>query len=133
VTYFLDTNICIYALKGLYPKIQEQMEAHVPSEISLPSIVLAELYYGAAKSTAREKVIQRLHEFIAPLHIVAFDSRSAMAYGSIRAELESMGRVIGPNDLVVAATTLGNGGTLITHNVKEFSSVPGLRIEDWTE
>lgn len=131
--YFLDTNICIYALKGTYPKIQSHIESHTPSEISIPSIVLAELYYGAAKSTAREKVIQRLQEFIAPLHIVAFNSRSAMAYGTIRAELESMGRVIGPNDLVVAATTLGNGGTLVTHNVKEFSAVPGLRIEDWTQ
>ncbi len=133
MTYFLDTNICIYAFKGLYPKIQVHMKSHVPSEISIPSIVLAELYYGAAKSTARDKVIQRLREFIAPLHIAAFDSRSAMIYGTIRAELESMERVIGPNDLVVAATTLGNGGTLVTHNVKEFSAVPGLRIEDWTQ
>ncbi len=133
MTYFLDTNICIYALKGLYPKIQAHIESHVPSEIGIPSIVLAELYYGAAKSTVREKVNLSLQEFIAPLHIVAFDSRSAMAYGTIRAELESVGRVIGPNDLIVAATALGNGGTLVTHNVKEFSSVPGLRIEDWTE
>lgn len=133
MTYFLDTNICIYAFKGLYPKIQVHMKSHVPSEINIPSIVLAELYYGAAKSTARDKVIQRLQEFIAPLHIVAFNSRSAMTYGTIRAELESMGRGIGPNDLVVAATTLGHGGTLVTHNVKEFSAVPGLRIEDWTQ
>ena len=133
MTYFLDNNICIYTLKGLYPKIQVHMKSHVPSEISIPSIVLAELYYAAVKSTAREKVIQRLQELIAPLHIVAFDSRSAMIYGTIRAELESMGRVIGSNDLVVAATTLGNGGILVTHNVKEFSAVPGLRIEDWTQ
>jgi tRNA(fMet)-specific endonuclease VapC len=133
MTFFLDTNICIYALKGLYPKIRVHMEAHVPSEISIPSIVLAELYYGAAKSAAREKVIQKLLEFVAPLQIVAFDSRSALTYGTIRAELESIGRVIGPNDLIVAATTLGNGGILVTHNVKEFGTVPGLRIEDWTQ
>ena len=50
--FFLDTNICIYALKGSFPKIQLRIESYAPSEIWIPAIVLAELYYGAFKSTS---------------------------------------------------------------------------------
>lgn len=132
MTYFLDTNICIYALKGTFPRVQQHMESHVPSEIFIPAIVLAELYYGAYKSTAREKAIEALREFSAAIQIAEFDSRSAVSYGDIRSKLESTGRPIGPNDLIVAATTMSNGGTLVTHNTKEFSAVPGLLFEDWT-
>jgi tRNA(fMet)-specific endonuclease VapC len=132
MTYFLDTNICIYILKGTFPQLQQHIESHAPSELRIPAIVLAELYYGAYKSTVRDKAIETLREFTAPIQIAEFDSRSAVSYGAIRSKLESMGRLIGPNDLIVAATTLSNGGTLVTHNVKEFSAVPGLLFEDWT-
>ena len=60
-----------------------------------------------------------------------FDDRSAVEYGVIRKRLESQGQVIGPNDMLIAAISLANDLTLVTHNVGEFSRVPGLRIEDW--
>ena len=131
MTYFLDTNICIYALKGTYPQVKRHFTSHAPSEICIPAIVLAELYYGANKSAAQDKVMDTLRQFIAPIRIVDFDSRSAASYGDIRSKLESRGRPIGPNDLMIAATVLARGGTLVTHNTREFSAVPGLLLEDW--
>jgi tRNA(fMet)-specific endonuclease VapC len=133
MTYFLDTNICFYALKGIFPQVQRRLESRVPSEVRIPAIVLAELYYGAYKSASRAKVIETLRQFIAPIQIADFNSHSAALYGEIHSQLESIGRPIGPNDLVVAATTMANGGTLVTHNVKEFRSVQGLLLEDWTQ
>jgi tRNA(fMet)-specific endonuclease VapC len=130
--YFLDTNICIYALKRTYPQVQQKIESHRPSEIFIPAIVIAELFYGAFKSRAREKTLEKLREFVAPFQKADFNSTSAISYGDIRSKLEAMGKPIGPNDLIIAATTLSNGGTLVTHNTKEFSAVPGLLIEDWT-
>jgi tRNA(fMet)-specific endonuclease VapC len=66
-----------------------------------------------------------------PFEIVSFDSRSADYYGTVRLELEKKGQLIGPNDLVIAATVLAHGGVLVTHNVKEFKRVKGLKVEDW--
>ena len=132
MTYYLDTDICIYALKGAFPQVQQHIESHAPSEICIPAVVLAELYYGAYKSAYREKVIETLRRFVDPIRIADFDSHSAVSYGDIRSKLESMGRPIGPNDLMIAATALSHGGTLVTHNTREFSAVPGLLLEDWT-
>ena len=130
--YLLDTNICIYALKGLHPPIRERMESLEPSDLRIPSIVVAELLTGAQKSRHRERTIEIVHRFLAPFHVVAFDGSAAGHYGRIRAGLEASGTSIGPDDLIVAATALAVQGTLVTHNAREFSRVPGLHCEDWT-
>ncbi len=60
-----------------------------------------------------------------------FDDSAADAYGSIRADLELRGQLIGSNDMLIAAHALSLGATLITNNVSEFERVTGLRIENW--
>ena len=67
-----------------------------------------------------------------PFEYISFESQAAIAYARIRYDLEKEGKSIGPNDLIIAAVVLANQGTLVTHNVNEFSRVPGLLIEDWT-
>ncbi len=62
---------------------------------------------------------------------LAFDDRAAEEYGKTRAYLSSMGTLIGPNDLIIAATAVAHGCTLVSHNTREFSRVPGLLLEDW--
>ncbi len=62
---------------------------------------------------------------------VGHDDACAERYGIIRTELELAGTPIGPNDLMIAATALAHGVTLVTSNVSEFSRVAGLRLEDW--
>ena len=60
-----------------------------------------------------------------------FDDRAAEEYGKLRANLAVQGSLIGPNDLMIAATSLANGLVLVTHNTAEFRRVPGLTLEDW--
>jgi tRNA(fMet)-specific endonuclease VapC len=62
---------------------------------------------------------------------MSFDDAVAEVYGRLRAELDLRGTPIGPNDLLIAATALAHGLTLVTRNEKEFGRVPGLRIENW--
>lgn len=131
--YFLDTNICIYALKDKFPGIKEKMEKISPSEIAIPSMVKAELYYGAQKSQNKKKVISALDKFLAPFDIIPFGNKEVTAYAEIRAKLEKSGKIIGPNDLIIAATTLSHGATLVTHNTREFERVENLSVEDWAE
>jgi tRNA(fMet)-specific endonuclease VapC len=65
--------------------------------------------------------------------IVPFGSEAAEEYGKIRLSLEISGNLIGPNELLVAATTIAENGILVTHNVREFSRVSKLKFEDWVK
>jgi tRNA(fMet)-specific endonuclease VapC len=60
-----------------------------------------------------------------------FDDLCARRCAEIRRELERSGLVIGPHDLQIAATALHHDLTLVTHNTREFSRIPGLRLDDW--
>jgi len=133
MTYFLDTNICIYALKGRYPRIEEEIRRRRPSQIRIPSIVRAELQFGVRKSDRPEENHEAIETFLAPFDVVPFDEKASVAYADIRAELEEDGRPIGPNDLIIAATVGSRRGVLVTHNRKEFEQVPSLDITDWTD
>jgi tRNA(fMet)-specific endonuclease VapC len=69
--------------------------------------------------------------FLAAFRIEPFDSAAAAHYARLRAGLQRAGTLTGPNNLVIAATALAVGGTLVTHNTKEFRRVVGLPVEDW--
>jgi tRNA(fMet)-specific endonuclease VapC len=131
MNYFLDTNICIYYLKGLYPALVDRFYQHSVSEIKIASIVKAELLFGAKKSKKQEDNTKKVEQFLLPFEIVSFDDRAAVRYAEIRAEMAFAGTPIGPNDLIIAATVITNNGTLITNNENEFSRVEGLLIENW--
>ena len=128
--YFLDSNIIIYFIKGIFRKIGEKLEEH-EKDIVIPSVVLAELEYGARNSNDYEKTISVYKPFLDLYPTAVFDKKSSIEYGKLRKILSSNGTIIGPNDMMIAATILANGGTLITHNIKEFSRLEGLLIEDW--
>lgn len=127
----LDTNICIYMIKNKPPEVRKHFERFVPGDIAIPSITVAELQYGVEKSAAREKNALALEAFLLPLEISPFDTESALAYGKIRAELERQGKPIGSMDMLIAAQAIAQDFTLITHNLKEFDRIPGLRCETW--
>lgn len=133
MNYFLDTNICIYALKGVYPQIENKIKKFTPDVIKIPSIVKAELLLGGEKSGYPEKTLSIIQKFLFAFEIVSFCDKSAFYYSKIRKDPEERGKVIGPNDLIIAATVLANGGILITHNTKEFKRVKGLQIQDWVK
>ena len=131
--YFLDTNTCSYFLKGVYPKVAEHLLSLGPSDIRIPAIVKAELLYGAENSEKRKENLRNIRQFLFPFEIVAFGTEEAEQYATIRATLKKAGTPIGPNDLIIAATTLANQGMLITNNEKEFKRVPKLKLENWTK
>ena len=130
--YCLDTDICIFALKGRFPSLKRWFQHLSAGRIKIPSIVRAELLFGALKSTSPENSLRLVESFLEPFEIIPFDAGEAVVYAKIRLDLEKNGFLIGPNDLIIAATVLAHQGTLVTHNVKEFQRVPGLLFQDWT-
>ena len=71
--------------------------------------------------------------FLANMEILGFDVEAADCYGKIRADLEKKGTHIGPLDMMIAGHAQSLGYTVVTNNVKEFSGVSALRIENWAE
>lgn len=129
--YLLDTNACIRILNGTSPPLIEQLRAVPRSLVRLSSVVKAELLYGARKSTRMAENLRLLERFFDTIASLPFDDRCAEEYGLLRDELDRAGTPIGPNDLLIAATARAHRAILVTHNVREFSRVAELRIEDW--
>lgn len=113
------------------PGVLKALQSYDPQEIMVPAVVEAELRQGALKSARPQENLLKAELFLGPFERVAFDSRCAEAYASIRTELEKSGKIIGPNDLMIAATAKACGATLVTNNVREFERVPGLKVESW--
>jgi tRNA(fMet)-specific endonuclease VapC len=129
--FLFDTNACIRILNNSSPSLVAELHQHSPEDICLCAVTKAELLYGAQRSARPAQNQRLLEEFWAPFTSAPFDDRCALQYGEIRAQLERQGTPIGPNDLLIAATAVANGFFLVTHNVREFSRVIGLWIEDW--
>jgi tRNA(fMet)-specific endonuclease VapC len=131
--YFLDTNICVYYLKGQYKSIEGYFRSIPNHEIEIPVIVKAELLYGIEKSNLKETNKNIYGKFIESFKITNLDDDALQYYAKKRTELERNGTIIGSNDLFIASIVLAHDGILITHNTKEFERVSGLKIEDWVK
>ncbi len=127
----LDTNICIYIIKNHPPAVIEKMKEFSPADLVISSITVAELEYGASKSSNAGKNKETLMKFLTPFEVASFDESAAAHYGEIRAHLERSGKPIGAMDLLIAAHARSLSLTLVTNNPREFERVPGLRAENW--
>lgn len=128
----LDTNIASDLIRFPTGRV-----AHLISQVGiaaccLTTLVASELRYGARKrSSARlERLVE---ELLSRFAIASYEDISTSAYAEIRDELTRKGALIGPVDLFIAAHARSLGLTLVTNNVREFSRVDGLKIENWLE
>ena len=133
MSYLLDTSAWIALLRGRQIGVLDRLKQHLPEEILLCSIVLAELWFGAERSDASRRAGNHalVDELQAKYVSLPFDDLSAREYATIRADLTAKGSLIGPNDTMIAAIARSRGVTLVSHNTAEFSRVPDLSIEDW--
>jgi tRNA(fMet)-specific endonuclease VapC len=93
--------------------------------------VWGELLYGARQYERREERTAKIEATLSPLTCLPFDLAAARHYALIRDRLERAGETIGGNGLMIAAIALEHDLTVVTHNSREFSRVPALRLEDW--
>ena len=128
----MSFDLCFYFLKGMYESVRTRLLEKHPDEIKICSIVKAEILYGTEKSIRKDENLNKIEEFLLHFEIISFGDSESISYAGIRSDLEKRGEIIGPNDLLIASTVLANNGILVTHNVKEFSRVRDLRLEDWT-
>jgi tRNA(fMet)-specific endonuclease VapC len=130
VKLLLDTDVCI-AIMNRDERVRPHLEQHTPSTLRMSAITLAELRFGAAKSTQPKRAVGNLNALCSKVGVVPFDDAATVRYGEIRAWLERRGSPIGPLDTLIAAHALSMRWTLATHNVREFRRVPGLTVANW--
>ncbi|MGA1841278.1 MAG: type II toxin-antitoxin system VapC family toxin [bacterium] len=130
VRYLIDTNICIAWLKG-ESIIRDKFLVHSPQEITISTINLAELFFGAYNSEKVEHNLANLFDFVAELEIIGLEFDSLKKYGELKANLRKKGKIIDEFDLLIASICLANGLVRVTNNEKHFSRIKKLKIENW--
>ena len=129
--FLLDTNICIYIRRKKPEEVLRRFRALKAGEAVLSVITFGELLYVAEKSAQRAVALELLRELAQALPVMGLPEAAAEAYGTMRAELERKGRMIGNNDLWIAAHAKAAGLTLVTNNERGFRRVRGLKVENW--
>ena len=129
--YLIDTNICIYLMNQQPLELIARFKGLPISSVGVSSITVSELQFGVAKSKRIIENQQRLNEFLLPFSILSYGVAETKIYGQIRAKLESLGKLIGPLDMLIAAHTKSLKLVLVTNNEKKFNRVEGLKVENW--
>lgn len=129
--YLLDTNTIIYLRRQTPASVRESFARLQQGEAVISVITYGELMYGVSKSSQKQAAIATLQEMMQVLPLAPLPGAAGAVYGEIRAELEAKGKIIGNNDLWIAAHALASGLILVTNNEREFRRVRGLKIQNW--
>jgi tRNA(fMet)-specific endonuclease VapC len=129
--FLLDTNICIYIRRKKPEGVLRRFRLLKHGEVALSVITFGELVYGAEKSAQRAVALELLHELAQVLPVLGLPTTASEMYGTMRADLDRRGQMIGNNDLWIAAHAKAAGMTLVTNNEREFRRVRGLKVENW--
>ena len=130
MSWLFDTNACIHLMK-LHEPLTARARKAGPSAISVSTITLAELWFGAAKSRFPRRTRAEQNLFLEPFRVLDFDAAAADRYAAIRAHLTAIGWPIGDRDLMIASVALAHRLAIVTSNRSEFEGVPGLEVQDW--
>lgn len=128
--YVLDTNICVYWLKGIMG-IDKKLFAIDIDNIFVSSITIAELLYGSYNSAKVDENLEKVYAFEAAIKTFEIDRQCLEVYARIKAGLKAEGKIIDDFDILIASTAIVNDCILVTNNTKHFERINGLVIENW--
>jgi tRNA(fMet)-specific endonuclease VapC len=132
MTHLLDTNVCIDVLRG-ESSVIDRIRTLSPDDCVISSITYFELISGARKASHPDREASKIHRLASTLLLQSFDCHAAEQAAMIRTTLENAGRKIGAYDALIAGHAMALGLICVTNNVREFSRVQGLQIENWRE
>jgi tRNA(fMet)-specific endonuclease VapC len=128
--YMLDTNIISDLIRNPQGQAAKRVARVGEGNICTSIIVAAELRYGCAKSGSK-RLLKVVEDLLGEIDVLSFDVPADVEYGAIRSALETAGKPIGGNDLLIAAHARATGTTVVTANADEFKRIPGLKAENW--
>lgn len=128
--WMLDTNVLSELIRNPGGPLVQRLAGEAPEAVCTSIIVACELRFGARRKGSAA-LTHRVEQLLTALAVLPFDEPADEHYADLRASLERAGTPIGSHDLFIAAHARSRGLTLVTHNLREFSRVPGLKVEDW--
>ena len=128
--YMLDTNIISDLIRNPRGKAAKRIARVGEDNICTSIIVAAELRYGCAKGGS-QRLLKAVEDLLGEINVLAFNVPADAKYGEIRAKLETAGKPIGGNDLLIAAHAYAIGAAVVTANTGEFKRIRGLKVENW--
>jgi tRNA(fMet)-specific endonuclease VapC len=128
--YLLDTNMISDLVKNPLGQVMKRIKKVDAKNICTSVIVTGEVLFGL-EDRGGHRLKKNIEDVLASIPILPLQAPADQHYGRIRADFKRQGKPIGPNDLWIAAHALALGAVLVTANEKEFSRVPGLKIENW--
>ena len=129
--YLIDTNICIFYIKGLY-NLKKKFNDVDPSNCFVSEITLAELKFGVENSEKKEKNRKVLENFLSAIKVLPI-YHSLDVYAKEKARLRKSGKTVDDFDLLIAATAVTHNLIMVINNTKEFKRISGIALEDWTK
>jgi len=132
MNWLLDTDICIYWLKGNH-SIEERATQVGFDNLCVSFITISELYYGARKSQRKQENLTLVKMVEERLTVIESDSDICSYFGKLKARLEQEGQIIDDADLFIAACAFVADSVVVTNNVKHFSRVKDIKIENWSK
>ncbi|BAY95452.1 MULTISPECIES: type II toxin-antitoxin system VapC family toxin [unclassified Tolypothrix] len=130
MTYLLDTDTCIYWIKDIN-SVRTKVREIGWEQISICSITVAELYFGAYNSQRIAENLARAEEFIQNLPVVPLNTPALKKFGELKAELRRLGQPITEFDLLIASVALTENYILVTNNTRHYNRITGLKLENW--
>ena len=128
VRFLVDTDWVIHWLNG-HEKIRRRLDEVKEQGLALSVISLAELYEGTYYGRSRKAAEQGLRDFLTGADLLSIDQATAEIFGRERGRLRAARKIIGDFDLMIAATALHHGLTLLTNNRRHFDRIETLRTE----
>ena len=129
MSFILDTDICSAHLKGVESVTNRFLQ--YTGQLYVSTVSLAELYSWALRSKSSPRRSQGLIALLSDVTVLDVDQDVACKFGEVRARLFDQGQPASSMDLLIAATALVHGLTVVTHNTRHFANVPELPVVDW--
>ena len=130
MTYLLDTNVCMAAMRG-HPLVLEYLRAILPADCGISTISIYEIYLAIAGCQRPDIKHETVENLIGAVNVLPFDPDAVKETARIRHELEQRGETVGLCDIMIAGQALSLGMTVVTQNTVEFQKIPGLLVQDW--
>jgi len=128
--YMFDTDIASFFMKDNPKSVRRKAAEHSKDEFCISAITYAELMFGLKRNYSKQLDFW-LNEILVKLKVIAFDNACAEVYGDVRTMLEKSGLPLDNMDMLIASSAISTNAVLVSHNIKHFSKIKGLKVEDW--
>lgn len=127
--YLLDTNICVFHLRGKL-NLNEIIEEKGKEKFYVSEITVAELHYGAENSDDPAQSHKAVEAFLIGLTVLPIFTCIKL-YAKEKVKLRKAGKPMDEFDLLIGVTALEHKLTLVTDNIRHFNRLDGIKIENW--